>query len=202
MRIGIYGGTFNPIHNGHIGIIKGFIDKLELDKILIIPTAVPPHKQTSMLANAFDRIEMCKIALKDVKQAEVCDVEIKRGGKSYTADTVQFIADENPDAKIFLLMGEDMFLTLQNWYMPEKIFAVSAIAVAPRSLEINKIAQHKAFLEDKFSAKIYLLDIPYIEISSTDIRNFYAGGKTSSEFMPKKVEDYIISRHIYMGEGI
>lgn len=197
MRIGIYGGTFNPIHNGHVGVIKGFIEKLSLDKLLVIPTAVPPHKQASYLAKDEDRIEMCRIALDGISQAEVCDIEIKRGGKSYTANTLQYVHDENPKAKLFLLMGEDMFLTLQNWYEADRIFELSSIAVAPRSHDLSEILKHKTFLENEFNAEIFVETIPYNEISSTQIRELYKENKSAANLLSDSVVKYISDNKIY-----
>ncbi|MFI3207281.1 MAG: nicotinate (nicotinamide) nucleotide adenylyltransferase [Clostridia bacterium] len=193
MKIGVYGGTFNPIHFGHINLIEGFKEKLKLDKILIIPTATPPHKQTHELASANDRLNMCKIALENYDFCEVSDIEIKREGKSFTADTLTELAEKNPNDKFFLLMGEDMFLTVNKWKNSEIIFKLATICVAPRSLiATQRLREHGEKLKNHFSDFEYLIaEIPFVDISSTQIRN------GEENFLPIAVKEYIKKNNLF-----
>ena len=134
MRIGIYGGTFNPIHTAHVHLVREFIKRLSLDRVILIPTGTPPHKATHQLASGADRIEMCRLAAADIAECPVTvsDIEVLRTGKSYTADTMTELKAQYPDDELFLLMGEDMFCTVEKWYHPERIFAAAEICAAPR----------------------------------------------------------------------
>ncbi|WP_099205762.1 nicotinate (nicotinamide) nucleotide adenylyltransferase [Scatolibacter rhodanostii] len=197
MRLGVYGGTFNPIHAGHVHVIQEFIKRLDLQKLLLIPTGTPPHKEVKDLASAKDRLAMCELAVAELSQAEVSDIEIKRQGRSYTADTLAFVQDKYPDAQIFLLMGEDMFLTLQNWRRADEIMKLANIVVAPRSHSIQKIKQHKLILETEYAARVLIEEIPYLSISSTQIRENRKRSKDIQSLVPQTVAEYIEENHIY-----
>lgn len=173
MRIGIYGGTFNPIHNGHVNILKGFHNKLNLDKIIIIPTANPPHKKSPNLATAKHRIKMCELALTDLCYCEISDMEIKRQGKSYTIDTLIELKKSYDDDEIFLLMGEDMFLTIDKWLRFQEIFNLCTICTAPRSVDnFKKIEKFAKFIKKDYNNFCYkIIDVEYLKASSTEIRN-------------------------------
>ena len=111
-RIAMFGGTFNPIHNAHINLALAFIKKLKLDKLLLIPTGVPPHKTDLDIIYGEHRLNMCRLAVQDYKKIEVSDIEVKRGGKSYTADTLRQLKEIYPDSEFFVIMGADMYMTL------------------------------------------------------------------------------------------
>ena len=125
MRIGVYGGSFNPIHAAHTALLTAFARRLLLDRLLLIPAGIPPHKAAPDLASGADRMEMCRIAAKGftVCPVEVLDIEVRREGKSYTADTLAELKMVYSRNELFLLMGEDMFLTVEKWRQPERIFA-------------------------------------------------------------------------------
>ena len=133
-RIAIFGGTFNPIHNGHLHIAQQFQKQLCAQRVLFIPTFVPPHKRAPDLAPAEDRLEMCRLACEGTP-FEVSDLEIRRGGPSYTAETLLALKREYPDAELCFLTGEDMFLTLETWYKPDVIYSLATICAAPRSTD-------------------------------------------------------------------
>ena len=120
MRIGIYGGSFSPIHNGHIRALKAFLEQMQLDFVYVIPTYNPPHRKSGKVIDSEHRMKMCELALKDVEGVVVSDIEIKRGGTSYTVDTLRSLYNENN--RLFLLMGTDMMLTLDTWRSPAEIF--------------------------------------------------------------------------------
>ncbi len=203
MKIGIYGGTFNPIHLGHLHILREFIRRLSLDRVLLIPTHVPPHKQAQALAGGEDRVAMCALAAKEIGSVpiEVSRLELQREGKSYTADTLEALKAEFPEDELFLLMGEDMFLTIHQWYRPETIFALAAICGSPRSGDgLQKLLRQKDFLEQTYGARCFVENIPYFLASSTEIRERAAGGKALSGLVPKSVEEYIHTHGLYRAE--
>ena len=135
MKTGIYGGTFNPIHNGHLHIVEEFRRGLGLDRVLLIPTRVPPHKAAPDLASAQDRCAMCRLAIQEKPWLELSDIEMRREGKSYTAETLEELSALYPQDQFYLLMGEDMFLTLDRWYRPETIFSLASVCTTPRSAD-------------------------------------------------------------------
>lgn len=200
MNIGIYGGTFNPIHNGHIHLVQGFARQLRLEKVLLIPTLSPPHKHPHELATAPQRLAMCALAAGEVKdvQAVASDIELCRRGKSYTADTVLQLRKIYPRDRLYLLMGEDMFLTLQDWRDPEILFQNCVICTAPRSEAGAEKQQRQAmFLKGRFSGEIKIVEIPYLKISSTEIRAELRQGKDISALVPEKVAAYIAAYKLY-----
>lgn len=203
MKLGIYGGTFNPIHLGHVHILKEFIRRLSLDKVLLIPTRTPPHKQTHLLASGEDRLTMCGLAAREIEEApvEVSSIELQREGKSYTAETLEELKVEFPQDELFLLMGEDMFLTVHQWYRPETIFALAAVCGSPRSEDgLEKLQRQKTMLEKTYHAVCFVENIPYFPASSTEIRERVAQGKDLSRLVPRSVAEYISAHGLYRAE--
>ena len=156
MRTGIFGGTFNPFHNGHKKALNAFIKEFDLDRVFVIPTAIPPHKEIKKDISDDDRLRITRLSISDVKQAEICDWEIKNGGKSYTYLTLEHFRKEYPDDKLFLYVGTDMFLTLHEWRFPERIVSEATIVAFPRKEgkgDLETIERQKKFLEEKYGAK-------------------------------------------------
>lgn len=202
MKIGIYGGTFNPIHLGHIHILKEFIRRLKLDRAILIPTHVPPHKQSHDLASGEERAAMCRIAAGEILEApvEVSSIELNREGKSYTAETLQELKRQYPYDEFYLLMGEDMFLTVHQWYRPETIFSLAAVCGTPRSEDgLQKLYEQKEFLEETYGARCAVEDITYFPASSTEVRALAQRGESLSALVPETVENYIKTRGLYRG---
>lgn len=203
MKTGIYGGTFNPIHLGHIHILKEFASRLGLDRVLIIPTGVPPHKAAPSLAAAEDRLAMCRLAADgiDTVPIRVSTIEIGREGKSYTSGTLAALHRQYPADRLYFLMGEDMFLTLDTWHKPEEICRLAVLCASPRSHDgLQKLTAKKAELERKFSAECHIEDIPYFEASSTQVRELAAHGESLSSLVPTAVEKYIKEHGLYRAE--
>lgn len=198
MKIGVYGGTFNPIHNGHVHILKDFIKIIGLDLVYIIPTARSPHKSLEWIAGAKDRMRMCELAAEDIDTGKVVvsDVEIKRKGKSFTVDTLRQLHKIHPDDDFYLIMGEDMFLTVDKWYDAETIFKLATICAAPRS-NSPKLIKFAKKLESLHNAKTIITEIDYMPVSSTQIRVFASKGYSIDGLVPKKVQQYIEENHIY-----
>lgn len=201
-KIGILGGTFNPIHNSHIYLAEQFRDRLALDKLFLIPTCIPPHKRVKDLADSTDRLAMCRLAAKGLPCIEVCDYEIAREGTSYTYQTLEYLQDLHPDAGLYLLMGADMFLTVQNWRESGRIYQLATLCAAARKdHEIAALkAQEKSLAHQ--GAVCILLEIAPKPLSSTEIREKIARGESVRGLVPDRVLEYIKKHHLYEEERL
>ena len=197
-RIGIYGGTFAPPHKGHVKAAKHFIKCARLDELLITVTYTPPHKQVKGDADPYQRLEMARLAFGKIKKAVVSDYEIEKKGVSYTKDTLRhFKTEEN---ELFLLVGDDMFLTLDEWKAPDEIFALCTVVCFPRDDDgqiPEKIQAKKKEYEEKFSARIMTPVYPVYEMSSTEIRDDVKNGRSIAKKVPKEVREYIDEHGLY-----
>jgi nicotinate-nucleotide adenylyltransferase len=200
MRLGLYGGSFDPDNYGHLLLAECCRETLGLDEVWLIPAAVPPHKQARALAPAKARLEMLELALGGHEQLRASAIELARGGVSYTVETLARIGDERPDASLFLLMGADSLHDLPTWREPGRIceqalpvvvrrggaaepdFAVLAGLVSAERLAAIRAAQ---------------VQMPLIELSSTDLRQRAASGHSLRFRTPRAVEKYIESNGLY-----
>lgn len=204
MKIGVYGGAFNPPHLGHITAAKAVFGLLQLDKLLVIPTGNPPHKTLPAGSPGPERrLEMTRLAMEQAglgEKAEVLDLELRREGNSYTADTLAWLKEQYPEDELWLLMGADMFLTLQAWHEPGRIFSLAGVAAFGRT---------EADTEDLFSvqrdylcrtypqARIFTLSIPgVVDVSSTELRQRLAKGEGGNLLAPA-VYGYILREGLY-----
>ena len=196
-RIGIYGGTYSPPHIGHMKSAEYAIEALKLDRLLLIPTGVSPHKAMSAGATSADRLEMLRLSAAGMEKAQVSDIEIRRQGSSYTVDTLRAIREENPGAELVLLMGTDMFVSFLSWREPEAIMALATLAVFCRGErgERERIEAQKENLE-AMGAKIRLVENPVNAVSSTDLRRMLVFGCADPFLMPG-VGDYIREKGLY-----
>jgi len=199
MRVGIYGGTFSPPHNGHVQAAKLFMEQMWLDFLYVIPTALPPHKEMEIAVSAKDRLEMCRLAFNGIEGIHVSDLEIRRGGRSYTVDTLRELSGE--DRRLFLLCGTDMVLTLDEWRMPDEIFRLSYPVYIRRDRDesldakiISKIAEY----HQKYGKMVRRIVTDPIELSSSDVREALAKGDPISDMVPEAVEKYIADNHLYV----
>lgn len=177
MNIGIYGGTFNPPHLGHVQAAKTAIAALKLDKLILIPAALPPHKElpegTPSPERRLEMTAKMADAMAMSGTVEVSDLELRRPGKSYTADTLEQLHRQYPQAKLWLLMGTDMFLTLHLWREPERIMALAGICAFGRTEQDGEelFAPQRAYLKEHFGAEIVTITLPgLVDISSTRLR--------------------------------
>jgi len=197
-RIGIYGGTFNPPHLGHVQAARYAIEALCLDKLLMIPTNVSPHKALSPDSPASrQRLEMVRLAVQDESGIEASDIELRREGPSYTWQTVEALRKESPDAQLFLLMGTDMFLSFHTWKEPQRIMKHVTLAVFYRGErgEVQTIEAQKQELE-AMGAAVVLVRNPVVDISSTELRRMLVL-RCASEFLQPAVERYIRDNGFY-----
>lgn len=203
MKLGIYGGTFNPPHLGHLTSARFALDALGLDKLLFIPAAQPPHKELPEgAASAEDRLSMTAIAADGLllpEQVEVDSVELSRPGKSYTADTLRQLHERYPEAELWLLMGTDMFLTLQYWREPEAILDLAGVCAFARTQDQSgeALAVQAEYLQKTYGARVCTIQLPQIvEVSSTRLRELLAAGE-GREYLPPAVYGYILRKGLY-----
>ena len=198
MKIGIYGGTFNPPHTGHLHAAKQAVQILGLDKLLLIPDRIAPHKEIPAGSPVpQQRLEMLRIAAAGEPKMEVSDIELKREGASYSYLTVEALREIYPDAELYLLMGTDMFLSFDTWMNPERITRNATLAVMYRGEKGERAAieaQKKRFEAE--GAKIELVENQVLSISSTQLRRLIAF-RCAGEFLPAGVEDYIRENGLY-----
>ena len=197
-RIGIYGGTFNPPHTGHIGAGLQALQALGLSMLYVIPDRIAPHKEIPEGSPSPEqRLHMLRLALDGEKNVVVSDLELRREGKSYTYETVEQLREKYPEAELVLFMGTDMFLTFHQWRCPERILAQASLGVFYRGDREERalIAQRKEEMEAA-GHRIYLVENDVVEISSTNLRRMLAFG-CAEPFLPKGVGDYILENGLY-----
>lgn len=198
LRVGIFGGAFAPIHLGHVEAAKAFMSQMWLDVLFVIPTGQSPHKEMDRSATDADRLEMCRLAFKDVEGVIVSDIEIRRGGESYSIDTLREMSDS--DRRLFMLCGTDMMLTLGDWHDADEIFKLSYPVYArredDRTLDAKIIEKNTEYFE-KFGKYVIKLDSPAIDISSSEIRRMIKSGEDVSQYISPEVLTYINDKGLY-----
>lgn len=195
-KIGIFGGTFNPIHKGHMHLADTVSDTIGLDKLIFMPSNIPPHKSADNLYANEIRFEMCKLAAESDKRYEVSDFEIKRQGKSYSVYTVEHIRKLYPDDIIYMLLGSDMLLSFDKWFRFEEILKNVALAVVSRENDDIDALKRKSCELRKYG-QIELLSAEPFPISSTEIRNKIKNSEKYSCYLPEKVVQYIRLNNLY-----
>ena len=197
-RVGIYGGTFAPIHNGHVRAAKAFMEQMKLDYLFIIPTCIPPHKQVDFADDPLYRLRMCELAFKDIDGVVISDMEITRGGTSYTYDTLMELT--RPNTRLFFMCGTDMVLTFDTWYRFEDIFKLCYPVYVRRENDpiltkriVDKITEYY----NKYGVMFRRIVTEPIEISSTQIRRMVAQGKDISALVPLAVQKFIYDNNVY-----
>jgi nicotinate-nucleotide adenylyltransferase len=202
MRLGLYGGSFDPVHFGHLLLAECCREALRLDEVWLIPAAVPPHKQSRELAPAKQRLEMLELALGGHEQIRASRLEIDRGGVSYTVQTLEDIKQQRPDATLLLLMGADSLHDLPSWREPAQICELAIPAVVRRggSAEPDfSVLSPLVTVERLAEIRAAQVEMPLIELSSTDLRHRAANGQSLRFRTPRAVEKYIESNRLYQG---
>ena len=202
MKLGIYGGTFAPVHNAHVRAAEAFISECRLDKLLIIPAGIPPHKAVAADDDPNKRLEMCRLAFSHIRRAEVSDMELRRSGRSYTVLTVREL--ENEDTELYLLCGTDMILTFDQWFCFREIMEKCTLVYIRRENDAGtgvmldeKIDEYR----NKYGARIIKLDLPALEMSSTMVRDIIKNGGDASSLVPESVMQYIDQCKMYRKEN-
>jgi nicotinate-nucleotide adenylyltransferase len=195
-RIGVLGGTFDPVHNGHLRIADTLRTALNLDRVLWVPAGRPPHKSDQIVSSDRDRLAMLDLALAGSATDEISTIDIDRSGPSYTADTLEILAGRFPSARLFFLMGEDSLRDLPTWHDPERILRVAELAVAGRpgvetdleslELQVRGVGKH-----------VHVVPTKEIAISSSDIRRRVRESQPVGGLVPAIVEAYIRDNGLY-----
>ena len=203
-RIGILGGTFNPIHLAHIMLAETAYARLGLDKVLIMPSNNPPHKQNDGLASDEDRAEMVRLAVEGHEHLEFSDFELKREGITYTSDTLRLLCEEDPDARYYFIIGADSLFKFDHWHAPEEILRRCALVCSGRG-SVGSEAVRKRIEEirdlyatDDFMPEIYYVDLPATEISSNLIRDLISYEMPAEAYLAPSVLKYILDRGLYL----
>jgi nicotinate-nucleotide adenylyltransferase len=199
-RLGIFGGSFDPVHYGHLLLAETCREQCGLDRVLLIPAAVSPHKQNEPPTPARDRVEMLRLAIAGHKQFSVSTLEVDRGGVSYTVDTLTALAAEHPQAELFLLMGADSLDDLPRWREPRRICQLAIPVVVRRAGTAEPDFRVLAGIVDHVrlaEIKQQQVEMPIIEFSSTELRQRVADGKSIRYRTPRAVEKYIETHGLY-----
>lgn len=196
-KLAVLGGTFNPIHQGHVRLAQAAAEALSLERVLLIPTWTPPHKESPDLAPSRHRLAMCRLAAAENPLLAVDDLEIRRKGRSYTIDTVEELRRREPGAELVLIIGSDMLLTFHEWRRWREILEQVTLCAACRQPDIQ--AQAQAYGEDlrRQGYRCMLLSLPPLEISSTQIRERIAAGTLPDGWLDPRVARYIQDNGLY-----
>jgi len=215
-RLGILGGTFNPIHLGHLAAAEEVRDRLKLEKVIFIPSFIPPHKSEEDMPSAVQRQEMVRLAIKGNPHFTVSDMEIRRGGRSYTVDTLEMLRQAHIGAELYFITGLDSFLDIRTWKEWERLLTLCSFVVLSREgcrfRDITKLEfliapeQDLAALDGREreqavirtgNIRVHLERVPFYDISSTDIRMRIRRGHSIKYHLPEAVEHYIIENKLY-----
>ncbi len=208
MRIGLFGGSFNPIHKGHLYIARKLHEQLSLDKVWLLPAGFPPHKSAEQGSSRFQRLDMCRIAIQDAPFLEICTYEMEQESPSYTYLTLTALKQQHPDDHFFFLLGEDSLFTFEIWRHPEIIAAHTDIVVAarhggmhaPAGLPAYDIAQKAQELSETFHTTFHILQTDYVDVSSSQIRMAAAQQEDFSGQVTEGVYRYIKAHRLYEQE--
>jgi len=200
-RIGLYGGTFAPPHLGHIHAVRTFLNAVPVDRLLVMPTYLSPHKDQAAGDTPQLRLEMCRAAFGGMERVEISDYEVSRAEVSYTVHTLRHF--HSPDRTLYLLCGTDMFLTLDKWYQPEEIFSLAKIVCVSRCNGTEEaVVRAQNRYRELYGQDSTVLSEGPLEISSTEIREAIRQGRPLGDYIPLAVEKIVRRESLYKGTNI
>jgi nicotinate-nucleotide adenylyltransferase len=195
VRIGVFGGTFDPIHHGHLAAARAAIECAHLDRVLFVPSEQPPHRAAA-LAPAHDRLAMTRLAVDDDTRFEVSDVEVERGGMSYTADTLAELRRSHPDDELFLILGWDAARLFRTWHEPDRVSRLASVVILDRpGLRRPEPSELASLGLDP--ARVVNCHLPTPDVSGSELRRALARGKSVAGKVPAAVERYIAEHDLY-----
>ena len=197
-KIGILGGTFNPIHVGHLLLAQNALEYCGLDEVLIMPSGCSYFKNPMEVAPTADRVNMTALAIEDNDRFELSRIEADREGNSYTFETLDILCEQNPDTRYYYIIGADTLFSMETWKKPDAIFNKCTVVCARRNnLTENELEDKAGYLREHFKADVILMDIDEIPISSTFIRKQISQGKSCRYYLDDKVIKYIKEHELY-----
>jgi nicotinate-nucleotide adenylyltransferase len=198
-KLGFFGGTFDPIHCGHLILAEQAREQLELDQVLFVPACVPPHKPHSRITDSRRRLEMVQLAIAGNPAFLENDLEIRRGGISFTVESLEQLRQQAPDDELYVLMGSDSLAEFPTWYRPDRIVELAMLVVAGRrhpDADTSRLPAITIAGELPVVPQM-VIDVPFVDIRGTDIRRRVADGRSIRYLVPAAVEAYIASRKLY-----
>lgn len=200
--IGILGGTFDPVHYGHLMAAEFARHEFQLDKVLLMLSARPPHKQGASVLDQNHRLVMLELAIADNQYLEVSDLELNRAGYSFTIDTVRYLKDQEPERQVYFIAGSDMLFTFHTWKDPEELCRLCRFIIVTRpGYRLERESPQLGKVPAALWKHLYSLEVPGFGFSSTDIRQRIRQGKTIKYLLPPAVEQYIKDQGLYLGPG-
>jgi nicotinate-nucleotide adenylyltransferase len=201
-RVGILGGTFNPIHNGHISMAKISLYEFSLGEVIFIPTGLPPHKKDEYIAPSESRCDMIKLAIKDEKRFSLSQMELLRSGYTYTVDTMEILTRENKNNEYYYIVGADTLFELKTWKNFERVICLTNfICVLRPGQNDNEVNNYADILNNRYGYKFFVAKEKGPDISSSNIRDMSAGGMPVRGLVPESVADYIAINNVYLNEA-
>ena len=196
-RVGLMGGSFDPIHVGHIAIANEARDALQLARVLFLPSGKPPHK-AHLGAAPLQRLEMTRLAVQDLPWAQASDVEVCREGTIYTVDTLQILSAQHPEAEFYYIIGADTLLDLPNWRNTQKVCTLCRFICLHRpGVADEAVSQAMRDLRAQYGAQVYLVPASGPDVSSTEIRRRVSAGRSTEGLLPQAVRAYIDRENLY-----
>jgi nicotinate-nucleotide adenylyltransferase len=193
VNIGIMGGTFDPIHNGHLIVAKHAQKQGGLDEVWFMPSSLPPHKETEGIVEAADRLEMVSIAIRDCAAFRLCELEINRGGTSYSIDSAKILIEQFPSYQFSWIIGADMIAYLPQWHRIDELMTMIRFIGVRRPGYEKDLAQ----LSQRYASAVQMVDAPMLEISSSNIRERLLAGASITHLVPESIESYIRKKGLY-----
>lgn len=198
MKIGILGGTFDPIHKGHLVLARCAKEQFLLDEVWVMPSANPPHKNGTVCASVENRCEMVKLAIKGCSYLRYSGFECEREGYSYSSDTLRLLHEEYPEEEFYFIIGGDSLFAIETWHEPARVMSQCVLLASMREEhDETEIRKQIAYLEGKYTCDIRLLRIPRMDVSSHELRQMLANGQSAADWVPKEVQDYIKENRLY-----
>lgn len=200
MRVGILGGTFDPVHYAHLAIAEEARTQLGLELVIFLPAGQPPHKPGTVITSAPHRLAMLELALASNPHFLISRLDLERPGPCYTVDTLALVQEEwGPETELYFIIGADSLLEMHTWYHPERIVELAQLVVAPRSGNPLHLTELETSLPG-LSRRVQMIQAPLLEISGTDLRRRVREGQPIKYYLPEEVEAYIFEHGLYQGE--